>query len=118
MATEPTVDVLLDRFSQEAMSVFYPFLIVSVVDRNGSASREQIAGEISKLTRGAFSCEPASHNRQVSRLEKTFRLIEPVNNEKNRTLVQYRLTAKGKRLYAESLEQVVHPLRNVLKSLD
>ena len=29
MPTEPTVNVLLNRFSQEAKSVFYPFLVVS-----------------------------------------------------------------------------------------
>ncbi|MGB7326381.1 MAG: hypothetical protein WBD31_16025, partial [Rubripirellula sp.] len=93
---------------------FYPFLIVSIIDRNGTASREQIADQIFKRSRGAFSCEPASHDRQVSRLEKTFRLIEPVKKEKNKALVQYRLTAKGKRLYAKSLKQVVHPLCDVL----
>jgi len=114
MPTEPTVDVLLNRFCQEAKAVFYPFLVVSIIERNGSASRQEIADEIFQLSRGAFTSAPASHDRQVSRLEKTFRLIEPVKQEKDRALVQYRLTAKGKRLYAESIKQVVQPLGEIL----
>ena len=39
MAKEPTVDVPLNRFSEELQSVLYPVLVVSIIVRDGPASR-------------------------------------------------------------------------------
>lgn len=114
MSQEPTIDALLSRFNKETQSVFYGFFVVSIIERNGTATRQEIWDEIFRLAGGAFTCEPESHNRQISRLEKTFRLIEPVKKEKDLALVEYRLTAKGKRLYSKSLTNVILPLGDIL----
>ncbi len=114
MAKEPTVDVLLNRFRAELQSVLYPFLVVSMIEENGSATREEIRNEIAKLTNGTVEVEIPSHNRQVGRLAKTCRLIEPSGRENNPSRVRYRLTKKGKRLYAETLKRVIYPLGEIL----
>lgn len=114
MVKEPTVEALLNRFREELQSALYPFLVVSIIERNGSASREEIRDEIAKLTDGTVAVAIPSHNRQVGRLSKTFRLIEPSGRENNPSLVRYRLTKKGKRLYAETLKRVVYPLGKIL----
>ena len=101
MPKEPTVDVLLSRFSQEIQSVFYPFFVLSIIERNGSASRQEIKDEIFRLTGGTIEYEVTSHNRLIGRLEKTFRLIERLGKERDAALVHYGLTKKGKRLYSE-----------------
>ena len=114
MAKEPTVDTLLNRFSKELRSVFYPFFVVSIIERNGSASRQEIKDEILRLTNGTVKYEVTSHNQLIGRLEKTFKLIEPLGKERDPSLVRYRLTMKGKRLYSESLKQVIYPLGDIL----
>ena len=114
MSKEPTVDVLLNRFSEEVQSVFYPFFVLSIIERNGSASRQEIKDEIFRLTRGTIELEVTSHNRWIGRLEKTFRLIEPLGKERDPSVVHYGLTEKGKRLYSEALEQVIYPLGDIL----
>ena len=114
MAEEPTVDVLLDRFRTELQSVLYPFLVVSMIEKNDSATREEIRDEITKLTDETIKVAIPSHNRQVGRLAKTFRLIEPSGKENNPSLVRYRLTKKGKRLYAETLKRAIYPLGKIL----
>ena len=114
MSKEPTVDGLLNRFREEVASAFYPFLVVSIIERNRSASRQEIREEIFRLTRGTIEFEIPSHNRLIGKLEKTFRLIGPIGKEKDAALVRYRLTEKGKRLYSQSLQQVIHPLGDAL----
>jgi len=114
MAQEPTVDVLLNRFRKELQSVFYPFFVVSIIERNDSASRQEIRDELLRLTDGTIKVEITSHNRLIGRLEKTFGLIEPSEKASNLALVRYRLTTKGKRLYSESLKQVISPLGKIL----
>lgn len=115
MRTEPTAAVLLKRFGQELNKTLYPFFIVSVIERNGSATRHEVREEIFRLTHGAFPCEPLAHDRQMSRMEKTFGLIEQVEISKNSTLARYRLTGKGKRLYEWSFAQLIEPLQEFLK---
>ncbi|MAV34744.1 MAG: hypothetical protein CMJ59_04725 [Planctomycetaceae bacterium] len=114
MAQEPTVEVLLNRFRNELQSVFYPFFVVSIIERNSSANRQEIKEQIASLTGGTIEMEVASHNRLIGRLEKTFRLIEPSGRESDPSLVRYRLTQKGKRLYSESLNQIIYPLSDIL----
>lgn len=114
MRTEPTATVLLNRFGQDLNRVFYPFFIVAVIARDGTATRQEIWDEIFRLTHGAFPCELSSHNRQMSRMEKTFRLIEPVQKPRDATTVRYRLTDKGKKLYLESLTKLIEPLKEML----
>ena len=114
MSKVPTAEVLLTRFRQEIQSVLYPFFVLSIIERNGSASRQEIKDEIFRLTGGTIGYEVASHNRLIGRLQKTFRLIEPLGRESDATLVHYRLTEKGKRLYSESLKQVIYPLGDIL----
>ncbi len=46
MPNEPTTAVLLDRFGQDLSRVFYPFFIVTIIARNGSATRQEIWDEI------------------------------------------------------------------------
>ena len=57
MAQEPTVDVLLNRFRKELQSVFYPFFVVSIIERNDSASRQEIRDELLRLTDGTIKVE-------------------------------------------------------------
>lgn len=114
MRVEPTVAVLLNRFSQGLSKIFYPFFIVTVIARSGAATRQEIWEEILTLTRGAFACELDSHNRQFSRMEKTFQLVEPVERKRDATLVRYQLTEKGRRLYSESLHELIEPLCEIL----
>ena len=87
---------------------------MSIIERNGSASRQEIKDEIFRLTRGTVEFDGTSHDRHVSRLEKTFGLIEPLRKAKDRARVPYGLTEKGKRLYSQSLEQVIYPLGDIL----
>jgi hypothetical protein len=116
MRKEPTVKVLLGRFGQDLNRVFYPFFIVMVVARNGSATRQEVWDEIFALTHGAFPCELDSHNRQMSRLEKTFQIIETVQRKKDPTLTRYRLTEKGRSLYSKSLSKFIEPLNEMLSN--
>ena len=114
MPQVPTVDVLLSRFRKEMQSVLYPFFVLSIIERNGSATRKEIKDEIFRLTSGTVVYEDASHDRLIGRLEKTFRLIEPLVKHKDATRMQYSLTKKGKSLYSESLRQVIYPLGDIL----
>jgi DNA-binding PadR family transcriptional regulator len=114
MRKEPTVGVLIDRFGKDLNTLFYPFFIVTIIARNGSATRQKIWEEIFAITHGAFPCELDSHNRQMSRMEKTFGLIEPSQRKRDTALVSYRLTEKGQRLYSESLTRFIEPLSEVL----
>jgi hypothetical protein len=114
MRKEPTVGVLLDRFGDELNRVFYPFFIVCIIARDGSATRQEIWEEILEATHGAFPCELESHNRQMSRMEQTFGLIEPTHRKKDTTPVAYQLTAKGQRMYSDSLSRFIEPLAEML----
>ena len=114
MRKEPTAAVLLNRFGQELNRVLYPFFIVMIIARNGSATRQEIWDEIFTLTHGAFPCELDSHSRQMSRMEKTFRLIEPAQRTRDAMAARYRLTDKGQRLYSESLTKFIEPLKEML----
>jgi hypothetical protein len=116
MRKEPTVAVLLNRFGQELNAVIYPFFIVMIIARNGSATRQEIWDEIFALTHGAFPCELDSHHRQVSRMEKTFQIIEPEQRTRDTASCRYRLTEKGRRLYSESLTKFIEPLNDILSS--
>ena len=117
MAThkEPTVDVLLSRFSHELQKVLYPFFIVATIAKKGNATRQEIWEDIFAQSRGAFSCAQESHNQQISRMEKTFGLIEPIDRNRDSTLVRYRLTDKGERLYLRSNDVLIDPLRDLLQ---
>ncbi len=114
MPKEPTVGLLLNRFRNEIKTVLYPFLILSIIQRRGSASRQQIREEISQLTGGTIELETAAHNRLIGRLKKTFGLIEPLGKSQDADAVQYGLTSKGKKLYADALHQVIYPLGDIL----
>ena len=116
MRKVPTAAVLLNRFGQELNKVLYPFFIVMVIARNGSATRQEIWDEIFALTQGAFPCELDSHSRQMSRLEKTFQLIELVQKPRDATVARYRLTDKGQKLYSESLTKLIEPLKEMLST--
>lgn len=116
MRKDPTVAVLSNRFGQDLNRVFYPFFIVMIIARNGPATRLEIWDKISTRTYGAFPCELDSHSRQISRLEKTFRIIEKVEGKKDAKLAKYRLTEKGQRLYSESLTRFIEPLNEMLSN--
>lgn len=114
MRGETSVAGLLDRFHQDLNQVMYPFLIASVIARNGAATSEEIAEQIFALTEGTFACEPASHRRQIGRMDKTFGLIESSGRKKSAAEVKYRLTEKGERLYSETVQRLIRPLVGIL----
>ena len=114
MSKQPTIDVLLNRFRQETQSVFYQFLVVSIIDEIGPTTRKEILDALFKRTCGAFEIDAASHKRMIARLEKTFRLIEPAEKERDSDRVRYVVTEKGRRLLHESLHEVVYPLVGAL----
>ena len=105
MAKEPTVEALLSRFSKEVHSTLYLFLVASIIETNGSASRQEIRDEIARLTDGIIKIEILAHHRLVGRLEKTFHLIERLGRENDPALLRYRLTKERKGgLYSEPLD--------------
>ncbi len=114
MRKEPTVGVLLDRFGQEVNRLFYPFFVVTVIARRGLATRQEIWDEIFTITNGAFPCELDSHHRQMSRMHKTFGLIEPVQRTRDLTVAKFQLTEKGERLYSDTITKFIDPLREML----
>jgi hypothetical protein len=75
-----------------------------------SGRRNRIWDERIRLTQGAFTIELDSHQRQISRLEKTFQLITPLKDTRDAALVKYRLTEKGRKLYSESRRKIIEPL--------
>ena len=113
MPTEPTLDVLLSRFRSELHALLYPYLIVVVIAKDGSATRQQVQDGIFRLTDGTVAVAEASHNRHIGRLCKTFGVIESVGSAKAAEKQLYQLTAKGQRLYQRTLQEVVSPLRDV-----
>ena len=114
MAQTPTIDVLLNRFQDEVHSVFYPFLIMSVVATKGPITKDEIRDEILRRAHGWFEKEASAHNRLVGRIEKTFGLIAPVKKSSDSSAVRFQLTAKGKKLYEASLDRVIFPLVDAL----
>ena len=116
MPKQPTVDFLLNRFREEIHSALYPFLILSVIEQHGSASRDEIKDEIFQLTGGTIDYDVANHKRLMGRMEKTFRLIEPVGEAQGTDLMHYGLTKKGQSLFAQASQRVISPLSELLSS--
>lgn len=113
---EPTVEVLLSRFEREVNTALLPFVVLSVIERNGSASRQEIRDEIGEVTGGRMDPGEASDDRLMGRMEKTFGLIEPVEpaGKTSRADTRFGLTQKGRRLHAEAWRDVLAPLLRIL----
>ena len=116
MSAAPTNKQLRDRFRNELQSVLYPFLLLSLIAELGSASRQELQDELMLRSDGTLEITTASHQRWMGRMDKTFRVIEPIGKSKDRAVVRYRLTRKGKQLYTTSLKQIVSPLSDLLPS--
>ena len=113
MPAAPSNKQLQDRFRNELQSVLSPFLLLSLIEELGNASRQELQDELMLRSGGTLEIATASHQR---RMEKTFRVIEPIRKSKDRAVVRYRLTRKGKQLYTTSLKEIVSPLSNLLPS--
>ena len=107
---------LQDRFRNELQSVLSPFLLLSLIEELGNASRQELQDELMLRSGGSLEIATASHQRWMGRMEKTFRVIEPIGKSKDRAVVRYRLTRKGKQLYTTSLKEIVSPLSGLLPS--
>ena len=116
MPAAPSNKQLQDRFRNELQSVLYTFLLLSLIEELGNASRQELQDELMLRSGGALEIATASHQRWMGRMEKTFRVIEPIGKSKDRAVVRYRLTRKGKQLYTTSLKEIVSPLSGLLPS--
>lgn len=116
MAKEPTIDELFLRFETNVKKEFYPFLIVSVLDKLGEASGDEIRQEISDISGKDINSSYTSFYNLMGRMKKTFGLIKPTGSSKNAKPEQavYELTEKGKELYDRCIEEVVLPLNRLL----
>ena len=116
MPAAPSNKQLQDRFRNELQSVLYPFLLLSLIEELGNASRQELQDELMLRSGGALEIATASHQRWMGRMEKTFRVIEPIGKSKDRAVVRYRLPRKGKQLSTTSLKEIFSPLSNLLPS--
>lgn len=107
-ASQPTVEALLDRMGGALSDQLFPFVVVSIIQRTGTATRDQIAAGLEAAAGGKLDFSARSQAHLLGRLEKTFGLIARAGPD------AYTLTDKGEALYAATLAQVIAPLRGIL----
>lgn len=106
--------LLKTRFHQEVQKTFYPYFILSILDKNGLTSSTALLTDLQKLTDGQLSLNETSHFYLLSRLEKTFKLIEAEDPKKKIQERSYSLTAEGLDLLKESNITTIKALKNAL----